>query len=127
MNRYDDAAKRKADQLVTTAERMLKEAEAIRTELAQRRYQYPIDPNWAYSKINVKFRGTGKWYRFLILRDESGSFYTTGNRSEHAKFRNWEAFIDWLRSDEVEVCSRLYRLDYAASSNEVQNSRNLVS
>lgn len=114
MNRYDDAAKRKADQLVTTAERMLKEAEAIRTELAQRRYQYPTNPGWTYSAIDVKFRGTTTWYTFVLYQPRGksgGPIYTTGRRSEYAMFSDWEAFIDWLRSDDVSDSSSYYRLD----------------
>jgi hypothetical protein len=78
-----------------------------------RRRSWPAPPRtqsrWS---ITVKF-DTGKEYEFLVVRPESGGYFTTGTKDGH--FPTWAGFLKWL-DEEVVSHSGLHPLALAHGS-----------
>lgn len=67
--------------------------------------------------VDVQFTPGSKTYEFLLLRTESGAWYTTGTTDLTMKFNSWRQLVRWLRSDDVyyhgPIVSLLPRYDKA--------------
>lgn len=105
-----------AAELVAKAEEMLEAAKQIRQEAATR-YEYPKQPDFQYGVISVKFRGGYSTYKFVLFMPRlNGPIFTTGQQENTTKFKDWGAFIDWLRSDDVIWNSTLDRLTLSTTT-----------
>lgn len=99
----------KADQLLSEATALRRQAiQLVQTarelqEQAKTEYQYPKKPAHEFWKISVKFR-TSQWntYTYLVFMPAGSPFiFTTGQDERTTKFKDWHAFVDWLRSDDI--------------------------
>lgn len=95
-----------ADELVAKANEMLAAAEKLRNS-----FTYPTRPDWVYGSIRVNFRGNYRNYTYLVYMPRSTEkIWTTGTVPGTKEFENWEAFVDWLRGDDVQSHGLLIRL-----------------
>ena len=64
-------------------------------------------------KLIVTFKGGSHTYTYLLVRkpgSRGGPWYTTGT-GDTGYFANWEALIEWLRSDNIIGHSALIRME----------------
>lgn len=103
-------AKTTVEDLRRTANELLARAAEIERAAEKTPEEPPLKMGNTF-KLIVTFKGGRHTYTYLLVRkpQRGGPWYTTGT-GDTGYFENWEALIEWLRSDNISAHSALVRM-----------------